>query len=154
MSTFPWAVVMGSGHYILIYIHRELHTITTLLYKPLLGLLPRYTETHRCQHISAIHDIKTLYVSYGRQCILCNNMPKQYFCDCKKCCKGRLKEVSRSTYQRHASFQVPLVAAASDARDGPSINPGFSFTTQEPASGPQRTHRRANVSGMGVATPV
>jgi hypothetical protein len=77
-------------------------------------------------------------------------MLKQYFCNCKKHCKGCLKEVSHSTYQRHASFRTPLIVAVSY---GPPINPGLSFATQEPASDPQRIHRRANVTGMGAATP-
>jgi hypothetical protein len=33
--------------------------------------------------------------------------PKQWFCNCEKHCKGRTKEVSRSTYQRHAPFRKP-----------------------------------------------
>ena len=30
---------------------------------------------------------------------------KLYLCDCSRFCKGRRTEVSRSTYQRHASFR-------------------------------------------------
>ena len=30
---------------------------------------------------------------------------KQYFCDCSRYCKSRRVQVSRSTYQRHATFR-------------------------------------------------
>jgi hypothetical protein len=33
------------------------------------------------------------------------NNEKQYFCNCERYCKGRVTNVSRSTYQRHASLR-------------------------------------------------
>ena len=76
-------------------------------------------------------------------------MPKQYFCDCEKHCKGRLKEVSHSTFQRHTSFQIPLTSY------GPLLNPDISFVSQQPASGPHRTHmRNAGLITQRSTTPV
>ena len=46
-------------------------------------------------------------------------MPKQWFCDCEKHCKGAAKEVSRSTYQRHAKFRKPDFPDAGHGRRGP-----------------------------------
>lgn len=84
-------------------------------------------------------------------------MTKQYFCDCEKRCKGRFKEVSRSTYQRHASFREPPIPAAPSTRGGPGgplIN-SQSGTREQPASDPQQTHRGTNLAGTGAAaTPV
>ena len=76
-------------------------------------------------------------------------MPKQYFCDCEKHCKGHLKEVSCSTFQRHTSFRIPLTSY------GPLLNPDISFVSRQPASGPHWTHmRNAGLVTQRSTTPV
>ena len=68
-------------------------------------------------------------------------MPKQWFCDCEKHCKGSAKEVSRSTYQRHAGFRKP------DFPDAGHFPPTAERETHtESGFGPHRTRARAQAS--------
>lgn len=55
-------------------------------------------------------------------------MPKEYFCDCLKRCKGRRKMVSRSTYIRHDAFRKSGRGADSE---------GLSCASLDGNSGPQ-----------------
>lgn len=69
--------------------------------------------------------------------------PKQWFCNCEKHCKGRTKEVSRSTYQRHAQFRNPAFLDGSGSGRSPQAPNTHYFVPArekrpEPGLGPHR----------------
>ena len=75
----------------------------------------------------------------------CLIMPKQWFCDCEKHCKGTAKEVSRSTYQRHTRFRKPDFP---DAGHSPPTAERETHTESGFAIGLHRTRARAQGSGV------
>jgi hypothetical protein len=56
-------------------------------------------NVHRC--LLALINTKQLYFFMPPQ----RDNEKLYFCNCKRYCKGRATNVSRSTYQRHAPLR-------------------------------------------------
>jgi hypothetical protein len=125
----------------------------------LLGAIQSYRGQSKC-------------IKYFKDSMQCANKdgstasmpPKQWFCNCEKHCKGRTKEVSRSTYQRHAPLRNPAFLDGSGSGRCPPITHYFAPARPKRAepglADPHRTNsglgaRTAQVATMSrVSTPV